>query len=69
MSVFVALCCRPLRDDERLPVRTHRTVSEFKSKDNQSADGVVNESHVKRHRKDSHKKKDKKKDKKVTIYK
>lgn len=54
----------PLRDDERLPVRTHRTVSEFKSKDNQSADGVVNKSHVKRHRKDSHKKKDKKKDKK-----
>lgn len=56
----------PLRDDERLPVRTHRLVPEFKLTDDlrQPADGASNEVHGKRHRKDSHKKKEKKKDKK-----
>lgn len=54
----------PLRDDERLPVRTHRTVPESKPTDGQPTDGATDKARGKRHRNDSHKKKDKKKEKK-----
>ena len=55
---------RPLRDDEKLPVRTHHIVPDLGRSEEQNA--TLHDVHIKRHRKDSHGKKEKKKnDKKV----
>ena len=55
--ILISLFCRPLRDDEKLPVRTHRIVSDTHLAD-EATEGVKEK---KKHRKDKESKKKKKK--------
>ena len=61
---FLSICYRPLRDDEKLPVRTHRVVLD------KNSDEIMNEDDKpkKKHRKDKEEKRKHRKEGKEKVF-